>query len=173
MSEIDVRGASSSARYFKGAQLSTDMAPGLWEGRQFRAFHKLSASVQLRFQAVTPIVLQSQAVLASSGLITLSVYTGSADGGGWAEISANDQNVSKNRLPGNTYVRQSGLQSGGTFTGGTEVEYLLANGGNGQGNLSQNILGQPRLLPAGLYYFSFTLSGTSPSGVYSVEWEEL
>lgn len=175
MANRDVLGGRSSDRNYRGASLQVDMSPGLWEGRQFRAYRRVAATVQLRFQAVKPFILTNQFLTANVGQLAATVVVQpSTDTGVWAPIlAANGAQVAKNRLPANTYVRQNTLQSGGAFTGGTEVEYLIANAGNGQGNTAQNVLGQPRLLPAGLYYFSIVASGTTPAGVYGLEWEEL
>lgn len=170
MSEIDVRGASSSARYFKGAQLSTDMSPGLWEGRQFRAYRQFSAAVLLRFNATKDFILTAQSLSVSAGQGTVQILTSpTTDTGTWAAIGTN---VQKNRLSVNTYVQANAVQVGGAITGGTEREILVANAGVGQGNSAANILASPRLLPAGLYYFNITISGTT-AGVFSIEWEEL
>lgn len=166
---IDVRGGLSSGRNYKGARLVVEMSPGLWEGRQFRAYRAFTTATQLRFTCAKDFVLQSQFLYCEQDTAAVTILTGAAQSGTWTHIATQQP---KNRLTANVYVQKNFVEVGGTFTGGTERELLRADSGSGQGVGFYNALSGPRLLPAGTYYFNITGTGT-PSGIYGIEWEEM
>lgn len=169
MPSIDVRGGFSSPRAYKGSAMESGMGPGLWEGRQFRAYRVFSAAQQLRFTCLKNFILQVQGMYVDDGQATVQILTGSTPSGTWTPITTQNP---KNRLPSNVYVQQNIIEAGGTFTGGTERELLRADAGSGSGVGFSSNLGSPRLLPAGTYYFNLSVTGTT-AGIYSLEWEEM
>lgn len=166
---LNRRGISESFRTFRGALMSTLMTMGLWDGKQFRQYRAFSAATQLRFVAATDFILTGQTLYCDNGLAQVRVLTGATPAGTWADTPTQQ---AKNRLGTVTYVQQNKMQAGGTFTGGTERELFRSDSGGGQGVSFSNVDGNPRVLPAGTYYFDITVTGTT-DGIYSFEWEEL
>lgn len=168
---LDYRLETHSERSFRGARMTQpDMNMGFWEGRQQRAYHEITANTQLRFVAGRDFLLTFQNLYIEDGSILLRVFTGSTPAGVWTPVTTV---VQKNRIgAAAANIPLNALQSGGTFSGGTERERLRVDAGAGQGVGFENRLGGVRGLPAGTYYFDFTSPG-AVLGLYSLEWEEL
>lgn len=158
-------------RSFRGALLVQLQSVGLWEGRQFRQYFPFAANAQIRFNAARPFILSDQSLYANEGSVQVQILTGSTPAGTWTNTATQQ---AKNRYSPKAllYTQQCFMQSGGTFTGGTERELIRANAGVGQGNASRTVDSNVRVLPAGIYYFNITITGTT-TGLYSFEWEEL
>lgn len=161
-------------RSFRGALLVQLQSLGLWEGRQFRqyrAFTGSGATVQLRFAASKPFILTAQTLYVDDGLAQIRVLTGATPSGTWTN-TATQQSKNRYSAAALAYVQGNFMQTGGTFTGGTERELFRADSGSGAGMAFSNIDQNARVLPAGDYYFEITMTGAT-SGIYSFEWEEL
>ena len=158
-----------SLRSFRGALMVTIQSMGLWEGKQFRMYRVFAAATQLQFVCSKDFILTRQLLYVDDGLAQVRVLTGATPSGTFTDIASQ---AAKNRLGTNTYVQQNKMQAGGTFTGGTERELFRADSGGGAGVAFSNIEDNPRVLPAGTYYFDVTVTGTT-AGIYSFEWEEL
>lgn len=166
---LNRRGVKESIRTFRGAVMNALMTMGLWEGKQFRQYRVFNAATQLRFVAAVDFVLTAQTLYCDNGLAQVRVLTGATPSGTWTDTATQ---TGKNRLGTVTYTQLNKMQAGGTFTGGTERELFRSDSGGGQGVSFSNVDGNPRVLPAGTYYFDVTVTG-STDGIYSFEWEEL
>ena len=163
---------------------------GFFEGREFRSYFEFSdeQSTELavagtrRFKFSCPVdfILQSQIVEVDKGGVRLQVFTGSTDGGGWSSIPV----IAKNRSPtrrvfpsGSYYTAQATFYTGGSFTGGTQVDVIRARTAS-QTVAAANIGASQddvRYLPAGDYYLTMQplIGVNDPSeGIYSISWEE-
>lgn len=163
---------------------------GFFEGREFRAYFEFSdeentelavAGVR-RFKFSSPVdfILQSQLIEVDKGGVRLQAFTGATDGGGWSSVSV----VGKNRSPtrrvfpnGSYYVGQATFYTGGTFTGGTQVDVIRAR--TAAQTVSATNVGASqddvRFLPAGDYFLIMQplIGVNDPSeGTYSISWEE-
>ena len=158
-------------RSYRGALFVQLMSKGLWDGRAFRQYFPFTVAAQFRFEAARPFILSDQVLYVGEGSAQVQVLTGSTPSGTW---NATLTQTGKNRYTAEAlaYIQQNIVQSGGTFTGGTERELIRANAGVGQGNASRTVDSNVRILPAGTYYFNITVTGTT-SGIYAFEWEEL
>lgn len=137
----------------------------LWAGRTFRAYREFSGNTVMRLVATKKFRLSKQSLYLTGGRIRVVVSVGGTPGGTWTPINTIfSTNVIRNRPLGMT------ADVGGTITGGTEREVLLANADKEAGEPS--LLEGARILPAGTYYFTLTVTGTT-SGIYAFEGEEL
>jgi hypothetical protein len=167
-------GLGEVLRSWRGALLVQVQSLGFWEGKEFRAYREFSVtdtSIILRFRATTPFLLTFQSLDLIQGEMRATIVTGATPSGVWSAIPTV---VAKNRISSNPVSTQA-IEAGGTYTGGTEREVLLAAAGTGgpvsaQGN-GQNLAGI-RGLPAGDYYITLTAVGLT-RGVYSIEWEDV
>lgn len=158
-------------RSFRGALLVQLQSVGLWEGRQFRQYRVISGAQQFRFNAAKPFILSHQLLYCDEGQAQVRILTGATPSGTWAATSTQ---TGKNRYSpaALAYVQQCVVEAGGTFAGGDERELLRADSGSGQGISYGNVDNNVRILPAGVYYFDVTVSG-SAAAIYTFEWEEL
>lgn len=137
--------------------------------RAFRAYREFTANTTLRFVAAKPFLLTAQALWTGQGISRAVVSTGGTETGTWTVLPTKfGINLLDGAVPGNTVI-----SFGGTHAGGAEREVLRSDSstaGGGQGNLNQIL--RERLLPAGTYYITITVTGTT-QGMYSLEWTEL
>lgn len=166
---LSFRSVRESFRSFRGASMVVMQSMGLWTGRQFRMYFPFAAASQIRFVSAVDFILTHQLLYCDDGQAQVRILTGSTPVGTFTDIATQ---AGKNRLGTNTYVQLNKVQSGGTFTGGTERELIRSDSGAGQGISFSNIEENARVLPAGTYYFDITVTGTT-AGIYSFEWEEL
>ncbi|WP_369952103.1 hypothetical protein [Ralstonia syzygii] len=166
-------------------RLRVDEEPiGFWAGKMFRAYYEFSiaAGGNRSFRFISPInfILTSQRLDVDDGGVRMAAYTGTiTPSGSWTPVPQIGVNRSTERpLPG--YTNQCTIETGGTFTGGTEVDVLRARGNASGGLLGSGVnVGQAhateRALPAGTYYIRLDalagVAGTS-LGIYSISWEE-
>lgn len=117
--------------------------------------------------------------MVDKGGVAVRVYINSTDGGGWSTAPVISKNRSPKRRQFNTgyYVGQATLSTGGTFTGGTEVDVLRTRTAS-QTVAAANVgasQDDERYLPAGSYYIRVSpLAGVNDTseGIYSLSWEE-
>lgn len=169
MISLGFRGVRESVRSIRGAIMVTLQSMGLWEGKQFRQYRVFAAATQLQFVCTKDFILTDQLLYVDDGLAQVRILTGATPSGTFTDIATQS---AKNRLGTNTYVQANKMQAGGTFTGGTERELFRADSGGGAGVSFSNISQNPRVLPAGTYFFDITVTGAT-AGIYSFEWEEL
>lgn len=162
---------------------------GFFEGREFRSYFEFSAEKTtsiavggtrtFKFTCPVDFILQGQALEVDKGGVSLRVFTGTTDGGGWTSVPVIAKNRSPTRREFSTgyYVGQATLQTGGTFTLGTEGDVLRAR--TASQTVSATNVGatqdDARFLPAGSYFIRVApLTGVNdPSeGIYSIAWEE-
>ncbi len=171
MSMIEVSGSgSSSERSFRGALATApDMGLGLWSQKRFRAYKEFAANTVLKFVATKAFVLTSQRLWTGQGAARCVISTGGTEGGTFTDLPSKFcLNTRDGVANGFTTITQ-----GGTVTIGTEREVLRADSGTaGGGSGNADLLSSPRVLAAGTYYMTITVTGTT-SGMYALEWEEL
>lgn len=159
-------GTQDSAVVFNGAQAVAELSKGLFSGRAYRAYKEFAAATVLRIVASAPFMLTSQKLHVDAGQAKATITLGGTPGGTFVALPSV---FSKNGLvvaPTPTLV----ITQNGTVTGGAEREVLRVNAGGGAGAISDSA--GVRLLPAGTYYISIGVTG-STSGVYSIEYEEI
>lgn len=138
------------------------------EKRQFRAYHEFTTTVTLRLVAARPFLLTHQMLWTGRGAARAVITTGSTPSGTWVDMPTN---FCKYLLDG-PVVGTTPISTGGSVTGGQEREVLASDSGTGGG------LGNPmqfpgeRALPAGTYYITITVTGTT-YGMYVIEYEEI
>ena len=151
------------------ALLIHDQTAGFREKRQFRAYKEFSANTVLKFVALKPFYLTFQSLWTGQGAARMVVTTGGTESGTFVAVPTK---FCKFLLDG-PVDGSTTLSTGGTVTVGTEREVLRADSGTaGGGTGSTSTGGGERALPAGTYYFTITVTGTT-AGMYALEWEEL
>ena len=150
-----------------------------FEGREFRSFLELNiaqgATQVIKVVSPVDFVLFQQTLTVDSGGIRFSAVTGGTEGG---SFSTSLPIIGKNRMsdrPTPYYTAQITASTGGTHTGGTEVEVVrvVAAGSTAQQATVGGEMASERGLPAGTYYLKFqNLSNGAATGVYSLFWEE-
>lgn len=163
-------GSPGSAVSALGALLTLDQSPSLWRGRKFRAYREFSADTTLKLVATKPFLLAAQRLWTGQGAARVVITTGSTESGTFTAIPTQfPLNTKDTPVP----VSTVSISAGGTVTGGTEREVLRSDSssaGGGSGN--SDLLSSPRLLAAGTYYITITITGTT-AGMYALEWEDL
>lgn len=162
-------------------------------GREFRAYKELIAAASwstpfyFRFTSTVDFILLAQRLEIDSGACRLSVWQSPTFAGTW---STTIPAIGKNRMSGRpgypnpadpAYVPQCTITTGGTFSGGTEVDLLRTRTGANQGNQSSANVGVSsddyRGLPVtefGIKIEPITgLANTDAlNGKYEIIWEE-
>lgn len=138
---------------------------GLFAGRQFRFYREFTAATVLKLVFTKPFILTDQRLYVDAGQAKVTVSVGGTEGGTFTGFTGV---FGKNGIN----VKPSGATAfaGGTITGSTEREVIRVNAGAGSGFSADTA--NARVLPAGTYYMSVTVTGTT-SGVYSFEFETL
>lgn len=159
---------------------------GFFAGRMFRSYTEqvipvAGPSVQFRFVSPIDFILWAQTLTLTQGALRFEVFTGATDSGGW---TTQLPIIGVNRMgerPTPFYTPQITIQTGGNFTGGTQVDEMIIKCSTNQGNQSsQNAGGETteRGLPAGTYFgrFSTLTGGVAPADaaqmLYTLYWEE-
>lgn len=151
---------------------------GFWEGRMFRTFYEFSigvgATAVVRFVAVEDFIIHKQHLTVDDGFLRFSAALGGTAGGTFVAAPTIGMNRMANR-PVPNHEPLSGFSTGGTHTGGTEVEVvrLKASGATAQAASVGETADSARGLPAGTYHLRFqNLGNGTLTGVYTLEWEE-
>lgn len=159
-------GKLESLRSSRGALVNKDEI-ALLEGRSFRAYREFSANVTLKAVFTKPFRLTQQTLWTGQGAARVVVSTGGTESGTFTAIPTK---FNKNTQTGG--VGATTISAGGTVTGGTEREVLRSDSGTAGGGVgSPNLLDGDRMLAAGTYYITITITGTT-TGMYSLEWVE-
>lgn len=150
------------------------------DGREFRSYLELSVGAGLtqviRVTAAVPFTLTKQALAIDDGTMRFAAIAGAGTPGGTYNVSI--PVIGKNRQltrPTPFYVSQITLDTGGTVTGGTEVEVfrLKAAAQSQQQTTVGGSVDTLRALPAGTYYLKFENTGAGTvAGIYTLEWQE-
>lgn len=161
-------GLPESGNTFRDTALSLDATRGLVRGLAYRAYREFTAAVVLRLTATAPFMLTAQDLYVDAGAAKATITVGSTPTGTFAALPTK---FSKNTvfLPQPVPTLTVDVLTG-TIAGGSEREVLRVNSGGGAGAASG--LSGVRILPAGVYWISITVTG-STSGVYNIEYEEL
>lgn len=166
----NVAGLPESQRSFRGAAMvNANQSLGLWNSQQFRAYREFTATVTLRVVAAKNFILSFQNLYVDQGSARAVIVSGGTPSGTFTTVATQFcKNTTAGPVTGATVV-----SVGGSVSGGAEREVIrVATGGllgsAGVGNTLQGA----RLLAAGTYYITITVTGTT-SGIYSLEWEEL
>lgn len=167
----------TSDRATKFARLRVDAGQtGFFEGREFRSFLEFSiaagASVWGKFVSPCDFILWSQRLNVDAGTIRYRAFTPGAEGGVFTALPV----IGKNRMVERRspyYEPRVSLTSGGTHSGGTQLDAQRVNGGVGGNSHTALMEGGERGLPAGTYYVQLENVGTgTATGVYDLWWEE-
>lgn len=156
---------------------------GFFAGKFFRSYLNAviptaGPTVQFRFTSPIDFILWSQVLELTQGAIELRVYSGGTPSGTWTQRPIIGVNRMAQR-PQPYYTSQCTFETGGNFTGGTEVDLLqirTAAANNTASNVGGTV--QERGLPAGVYFGRFqTLTGgltvnDAAQLNYSLSWEE-
>lgn len=153
---------------------------GFFEGREFRTFRRLNipATESVVIKVVSPInvILFHLGVALKQGDLEISTIVGGTEGGSF--------NIALPVLPTNAmtsrptpyYAPQVTASTGGTITGGTEIDLLLLKAAsNSNFAISVGAGSQDeRGVAAGTYYFKLTNVGAVDAvlGVLSARWED-
>lgn len=163
----DISGGNSSHYAYEGSLLTVAATKGFFLGRSFRAYKEFTANTTLKFVATKPFLLTDQTLGVDAGAAVARISVGGTESGTWTALSTK---FTKNGLK--VITPDVAISQGGTVSGGTERDVLRASAGaGGNAATTQSNLSSPRLLPAGTYYITITVTGTT-SGVYGIEYEE-
>lgn len=154
---------------WRGMQLVSLLTGGFFQKKQFRAYREFTANTVIKLTFSKPFQLHSQVLYCDTGAAKVTVSTGGTEGGTFTTMPTK---FCKYLLDGPVDGHTT-AQVGGTVTLGNEREVLRVNCGTG-GNAATaaTTLTSIRALPAGTYYVTITVTGTT-TGVYAIEWEEL
>lgn len=170
MNVLDAQGQLSSIRGFRGAIMSRDIGMGIWNQKCFRAYREFTANTVIKFVASKAFLLTAQSLWTGQGAARLVISTGGTEGGTFTALPTK---FCTNSRDGAAQAGSTVVTVGGTVTIGLEREVLRADSGtNGGGSGNAAEMSSERILAAGTYYISVTITGTT-SGMYSLEWEEL
>lgn len=156
---------------------------GFFAGKFFRSYIEslipvAGPALQFRFTSPVDFILWQQSLELTQGGIDLRIYTSATGSGAWTQRPVIGVNRMAQR-PQPYYAAQCTLETGGNFTGGTEVDVLKVRT-SAANNTAQNVGDQwsERGLPAGTYYGRLqTLAGgltvnDSAQLIYALTWEE-
>jgi|GEM_PF-1200539 len=156
---------------------------GFFAGRFFRSYIEAlipvaGPSVQFRFTSPVDFILWSQVMELTQGALELRIYSGATSSGTWTQRPVIGVNRMAER-PQPLYAAQATLETGGNFTGGTEVDLIKVRTSSAN-NSAQNVglTSSERGLPAGVFHGRFaTLAGgltvnDAAQLLYSLQWEE-
>lgn len=176
----DVRNGSGPYAIGKnGIPVLVGADEGFLSGKQFRTFKEidLAAGTTLVIRAIVPldILLTVIDLDIEDGEIRLGTYVGGTPGGTFdASLPSLPANTMTTR-PAPAYVSQVQLASGGTHTGGTELDVIRLKSANTTGSVTTvgstpvNVRG----VGPGTYYFRMLNSGAGTvRGVFRARWEE-
>lgn len=154
---------------WRGNQLISLLTRGFFEKKQFRAYKEFTANTVLKMVFTKPFYLQSQVLYCDAGAARVTISTGGTEGGVFVDMPTK---FGKYLVDG-PVAGASTITTGGTVTIGTEREVLRVSCGTGGNSATATTsLTTMRALPAGTYYATITVTGTT-AGVYSIEWEEI
>jgi hypothetical protein len=156
---------------------------GFFTGKFFRAYIEAlipvaGPSVQFRFTSPIDFILWSQVLELTQGALELRVFTGASSTGSWTPRSVIGVNrMAQRQSP--FYNAQITLETGGNFTGGTEVDLIKVRTSSANNSASNvGMEASERGLPAGVYHGRFsTLTGgvtvnDAAQMIYNLIWEE-
>lgn len=164
------------------ARVKVDMAQtSFWRGREYRTFSELSIPALSTWiiKVVVPInvVLEGMTVDIDDGWLRLATVAGGVEGGAWVAVptifNCNNMTVGPDREA--IVLPQVGISSGGTLTGGLEIDVVRLRTANASGAASTigGHAGDERGVAPGTYYFKFqNLGNATIQGVFHVRWEE-
>lgn len=156
---------------------------GFFSGKFFRSYIEATIpvagpSVQFRFTSPIDFILWSQVLEITQGAVEFRVFTGATSTGSWTQRPVIGVNrMAQRQTP--YYTNQITLETGGNFTGGTEVDLLKVRAPSANNSASNvGIESSERGLPAGTYHARFqTLTGgvtvnDAAQLLYTLIWEE-
>lgn len=152
-----------------------------FRGRQFRSYLEFSVASGttqiIKFTSAVDFVLFDQTLTVNDGDCRFAAITGASDATAFntsiSVIGKNRMAIGSNRE--SNYASQVTLATGGTITGGTEVEVFRVK--TASATAQQSTVGgsqeSERGLPAGTYYLKLQNMGAGTmTGVYYLWWEE-
>lgn len=161
-------GEPQSVHAIDNALMVSDSSSGFQGKRQFRAYLEFTTSAVLKLVFTKPFYLTHQKLWTGSGNCRAVISTGGVESGTFVPVSTK---FCLYLLDGPVAGFTTAF-TGGTVTVVNEREVLRSDSGNGGGSGNPDEQAGKRALPAGTYYISLQSGGTSPSGIYAVEWEE-
>jgi hypothetical protein len=150
---------------------------GFFAGREARTFYQFSiasgATQVIKVVSQTDTILQSFGVELDLAEIRVELVVGGTEGGTFNTalpiFKTNTMSTASDYTPQVTMTR------GGTHTGGTVVDLLVAiSGDNPNKSVSQSTSENlPQGFPAGTYYIRLTnTDGNTANGIFRARWEE-
>ena len=164
------------------SRVKVDVAQtSFWRGREFRTFLELNipavSTFVIRVGVPINVVLERMTIDIDDGWLRLSTVAGGVEGGTWLPVptifNCNNMTVGVDREA--LVAPQVVLSSGGTLTGGLDIDVIRLRTANASGAASTvgGTAGDERGVAPGVYYFKFANLGNSAiQGVFHVRWEE-
>lgn len=162
-----------------GIPILVAASEGFYSGRQFRVFKELNiaTATTLVIRAVVPvnIILFSLEVEIEDGWLRVGTYAGGTPGGTFADTLLTLPANTMTTRPTPIYTPQTILASGGTHSGGTELDVIRLKTANSTGNAMTvgNAPSSERGVGPGTYFFRLqNLGPGTVQGVFRARWEE-
>lgn len=165
---------------FGESRVQVDIAQtGFFTGHKFRAYFEFSiataTSAWLQFVSPIEFILFEQTLVLEDGSVRFAANIGGTPAG---SFNTTIPVFGKNRMltrPQPYYQSQVTIATGGTHSGGTEVDIMkvVTSSATAQRTSVGESIFQQRGLPAGTYHLKFQNFGTgTATGIYSIFWEE-
>lgn len=157
-------------------RLKVDQADtAFYENRLFQLYHEYNIlqgnSTWLKFVIPVDVILKRRSITHMSGKLRFSIQSGGVEAGTW--LTKNAQTSRMNSMAeAPAYTRQVQGYYGGVYTGGTDLDVMLAETSNAQ-SVSVSLEAPEVGRSAGTYYIELRNTGTGDSaGLIRFIWEE-
>lgn len=152
---------------------------GFFAGREFRTFRRINIGTGNSevIEATVPlnVILAGLKINMTDGWVDVETVVGGTPGGTFGDDLPIFNRNNMTEVPTPLYTPQVALAAGGTHTGGTVLDVLMARaaGATAQASSVGDAISDERGIAAGTYYFRISNEGSgTATGVFSAWWEE-
>lgn len=146
---------------------------GFFAGHEFRLFYEFTASHVIKIVVPLNVILFGLDISLIEGQTRTETVIGGVEGGSFATPITSRPRNTMTTIPQPPYVSQLVFSTGGTLTGGTTIDVLVAKAASNS-NFASSVgesAGDERGVAAGTYYFRTTVTGTT-TAILKLRWEE-
>lgn len=177
--QVDVVPSLRTGRSGEQPRIRVDTgSTGFYAGREFRMFHRLNiptaTTVVIKAEVPVNTILEALQLQLVDGWVEVETVVGGTEGGTFGTPVATFPANNMNERPQPPYQGQVVLTTGGTHTGGTVLDVLMARTSNATAQAAS--VGDSELdtrgIAAGTYYFRISALEAPVTGVIKARWEE-